>query len=77
MGDRVNLYRIEYGMTDRTVKPPVERILRCWAGTQADMKKRAKELTEAGAYDIAMGPMEVPTDKAGLLAWLNSYEVLG
>jgi hypothetical protein len=36
-----------------------------WAGTQAEAKAEAKE------FSTLWRPVEVPTDKPGLLAWLN------
>lgn len=41
-----------------------------WVGTQDEAKKRSKEI--GGFFD----PVEVPTDKQGLLDWLNSNTVI-
>jgi len=42
-----------------------------WDGTQADAAKRRKELKTNGCRDIETKEIDVPTDKQGLLAWLN------
>jgi hypothetical protein len=43
-----------------------------WQGTQADAAAKRKELKTAGCADVETKGVDVPTDKAGLLAWLNT-----
>lgn len=66
----MKLYRIEYGVTDEA-----NRDLVCvqWAGTQAEAKKIERELMDGDAYDIDCETIDVPTDKPGLLEWLNQH----
>ena len=64
----MKLYRINY--TDRT-----DNAERCvWVGTQADSKAKYRELCELHDKFNVDKPVlaEVPTDKPGLLAWLNN-----
>ncbi len=44
-----------------------------WAGTQADAAKVKAEFVEKGAKraDVKVEDIDVPTDKQGLLAFLN------
>lgn len=44
-----------------------------WVGYQADAAKKRKELVSSGfkRTEIETVDVDVPTDKAGLLAWLN------
>lgn len=44
---------------------------RKWYGTQAEQKKDAKQMHSDGMRNIEPQQVEVPTDKPGLLAWLN------
>lgn len=45
-----------------------------WQGTQADSASVRKKAMDDGAKrkDVTTEDVEVPTDKAGLLAWLNA-----
>lgn len=46
-----------------------------WVGTQADMKRVRKELIEDqgfAAQNVETDDVDVPTDKPGLIAFLNS-----
>jgi hypothetical protein len=45
-----------------------------FVGTQAEAASRRATLVSAGAHraDITTTPVEVPTDKVGLLAFLNT-----
>lgn len=68
----MRLYRIKWG--DR-YDTHLE-----WFGTQRDMIARRAELGRLSTkrpYDqldlLYSGPTEIPTDKAGLLDWLNSH----
>ena len=47
-----------------------------WAGTQADAAKDRKRLKAEGMLKISTNEVDVPTDKAGLLAHLNMWEVV-
>jgi hypothetical protein len=51
--------------------------LYAWAGTQATAKKAAKEMDDMYHFKLHRDPVievvEVPTDKKGLLGWLNMY----
>lgn len=52
-----------------------------WYGTQAEAKKRRTELNKESArrpFDqifVALQKVNVPTDKAGLITWLNERKV--
>jgi len=63
----MKLYRIEF---DTPENGPMEM----WAGTQADAKKLQKELEEQwGRHNVEnFRATEVPTDKPGLISWLNN-----
>lgn len=43
-----------------------------WQGTQADARAERKRLADEGKTDIVTKDVDVPTNKPGLLAWLNS-----
>jgi hypothetical protein len=43
-----------------------------WQGTQSDASACRRELKEKGFKEIETKDIDVPTDKAGLLAWLNA-----
>lgn len=45
-----------------------------WVGSKADAGKKRSELTASGVKraQIETTPVDVPTNKAGLLEWLNS-----
>jgi hypothetical protein len=42
-----------------------------WSGTQADARADRKQLKETGKLYIETTEADIPTDKTGLLAWLN------
>lgn len=46
-----------------------------WSGTQADSKKDKKAMKDNGNLFIEIEEIDVPTDKAGLLKWLNENAV--
>lgn len=46
-----------------------------WDGTQADAGKTRKALKEQGLENVETKDMDVPTNKDGLLKFLNQYEV--
>lgn len=45
-----------------------------WQGTQADAASARKKAMDDGAKraDVSTDDIDVPTDKTGLLAWLNA-----
>lgn len=43
-----------------------------WDGTQADARATRKDFKERGLSKIETKEVDVPTDKPGLLAWLNA-----
>jgi hypothetical protein len=51
-----------------TATDPDEGVMLTWAGTQADAKRIRKE--QGG---VSIDEVDVPTDKPGLLAWLNAH----
>ena len=44
-----------------------------WEGTQADAKAKAKDMQSSGAVNIKTETVEFPTDKPGLLVYLNEH----
>jgi hypothetical protein len=56
----------------------VETVFR-WCGTQAECTATRKEFIERGAskYDTHIKEIEVPTNKAGLLEFLNKGQHVG
>jgi hypothetical protein len=63
----MNLYRIDY--SDGTLA----RVQ--WEGTQAAARKAQRDLEQVhGRVNVDdFKPVEVPTDKPGLLDWLNEH----
>ena len=49
----------------------IDRYKHKWLGTQADCRALEKELRAQFMVSIKTHEQEVPTDKPGLLAWLN------
>lgn len=47
-----------------------------WSGTQADAAKDRKRLKTEGMRSIETEEVDVPTDKAGLLQFLNQWCVV-
>lgn len=45
-----------------------------WSGTQADSAKDRKTIRGSGAKDVETVEVAVPTDKGGLLAFLNKHK---
>lgn len=64
----MKLYKVEYGFSQKGK----ELIGIEWVGTQLDAKKRKQELMDGVAYDIDITAVEIPTDKVGLLTFLNT-----
>lgn len=69
----MKLYKVEYGLTARVGNARVEQVKIEWAGTQADAKAAKIRLLAGDGYDVEVSQVEVPTDKPGLLAWLNEH----
>ena len=69
----MKLYKIEYAR--RGVNGTETGTGTAWCGTQAEAKAREKELEhEHGRWRVGnIEQVEVPTDKPGLLAWLNEH----
>lgn len=70
----MRLYRIEYEEwhADRGVRDVHAE----WFGTQAEVAKRKRELlTGMDVCNELVTSEDVPTDKPGLLAWLNERKV--
>lgn len=44
-----------------------------WDGTQADAAKTRKAMKTDGLTKIETKEVDIPTDKAGLLTWLNAH----
>ena len=70
----MKLYRIQAAHDD-------EGTIYAWAGTQADAKKAAKVMNDEHHFKLRDDPtievVEVPTDKKGLLRWLNENVYFG
>ncbi len=64
----MRLYKTSGEKADHEVKTS-------WAGTQADAAKARKEAKAVGLLFIETEEVDVPTDKAGLLKWLNENNV--
>jgi hypothetical protein len=47
-----------------------------WDGTQAGQKQAVKNFKALGMRNIEPQQIEVPTDKPGLLEWLNERRVM-
>jgi len=66
----MKLYRIQARHNE-------EGTIYTWAGTQATAKVAAKQMNDTHHFDLEDDPtievVEVPTDKKGLLRWLNVY----
>mgnify|MGYP003544660126 CR=1 FL=1 len=58
----------------KTTVSPGDKTTVSWQGTQADAASVRKRAMDDGAKrkDVTTEDVEVPTDKAGLLAWLNA-----
>jgi hypothetical protein len=63
----MRLYKTDY--RDDEVNEPTDKVK--WDGTQADASKRRVSLKKEGYRDIRTEEVDVPTDKAGLMAFLN------
>lgn len=66
----MKIYRITLSTGD-------EGIVQAWAGSKDEAKRKLREMK--GNYEQAdqmtgdIEAMDIPTDKAGLLSWLNAY----
>lgn len=67
----MQLYKIEYNT------PNGPRV--AWAGTQSDARKTQKELEEKyGRHEVEkFQPVDVPTQKAALIEFLNENAKIG
>jgi len=65
----MKLYKTLY--TDDLDENPAIRKVH-WDGTQTDASKLRKSLKTEGMREIVTVPTDVPTDKAGLLTFLNA-----
>jgi hypothetical protein len=65
----MKLYKTEY-LDDGALENRQNRIV--WDGTQTDAAKTRKRLKGEGMRDIETFDVEVPTDKKGLLEFLNT-----
>lgn len=63
----MKLYRVIYG----TTQDGRDVVRSKWVGTQAAAAAVKKKLNEGIEFDIEVENVEVPTDKEGLLQWLN------
>lgn len=66
----MKLYRITYVDPKESAPRPLRAV---WCGTQAEAKAKHRVLVERyERWNVdPAAPVEIPTDKAGLLAWLN------
>jgi hypothetical protein len=65
----MNLYKTS-GVTSATPGDTKNQ----WSGSLADASKDRVAMKKAGLKAVESIPTEVPTDKAGLIAFLNSLE---
>lgn len=67
----MNLYRTTYIDDAHTVDQGDDLVSVCWDGTLSDAAKRRKALKADGMRSITTVDQAVPTDKPGLLKFLN------
>lgn len=67
----MKLYRVEHTVTGADA-PSVQ-----WLGSEAECTSHRKTIVAAGTKraDIETETIDIPTDKKGLLAWLNENGV--
>lgn len=72
----MKLYCTTYWDSARTGPQGLEVVGHCqqWYGTQAQQAVGKKQLKTDGMEEIQTHAVDVPTDKPGLLAWLNEHE---
>lgn len=63
----MNLYKIVLHVPESDIGT-----VQAWAGTQADAKAEAKRMTDEYGEKAVIHPIDFPTDKPSLLAWLNT-----
>lgn len=61
----MRIHRLEYDDQDKRARFE-------WFGTEAEVKATVKE-RQYKPYEYDHMLVEIPTDKAGLIAWLNEY----
>lgn len=66
----MNLYKTNY-LDDAQPAGRIERAV--WVGTQSDAAKNRKQLKADGMRDIETDDTDVPTDKSGLMNFLNMW----
>lgn len=66
----MKLYKTQ-GLTKED-RGDVSSWITCWDGTQVDAASRRKEFKTRELDKIKTVDVDVPTDKTGLLAWLNA-----
>lgn len=67
----MRLYKVH--ATPATPGPEVKRVVK-WGGSMAEARAAKKEIVAkhgVKASSVSMDETEVPTNKAGLIAWLN------
>lgn len=69
----MKLYKTTY-IDDQAEKDGLNPIRAVWHGTQAQAAAARKMMHSDGMREIETEGVEVPTDKAGLIAYLNSME---
>lgn len=65
----MRLYRIDYGDCEGFKARNGETVVE-WTGTKRDAERIARD-NHDGDYHSRITPIEVPTDKAGLIGFLN------
>lgn len=70
----MKLYRTNYidDVLNEDKKDTTEMLMSHWSGTQADAALRRKNMKTDGMRQIETIDVDFPTDKAGLLNWLNN-----
>lgn len=62
----MKLYRTQYGTEE-------DELLHChWSGTQLAARATRKELKDDGRHEVETEEVDVPTNKEGLLDFLNT-----
>lgn len=52
---------------------PTDGWVQKWDGTQVDARAARQDFKARGLAEVETKDVDVPTDKAGLLAWLNAH----
>ena len=67
----MNLYRTKYSKDVSEDGTKFEKGF-SWTGSLSDASKDRVRLKKEGCEDVHTDPVDVPTDKAGLMAFLNA-----